>query len=198
MVSIGLALGQSARNSYDVGPNSYPNLYNNELYTASPTPTPDSVRLQVVLGPLSFGGGLDVLFTPTPTPLVAPIKLSSVQGVTSNSGGILATWEDEERLALATLVCDAFPFDRTMCSHVVWAESLSGGSGCTWRSAVYGSCWSHTMDCGLLQTNIVHAGKYEDLGYSIYVGCWIPEINIMVAQRIYKEQGPCAWTSYGC
>lgn len=147
---------------------------------------------------IQFAGGLDAIFTPAPTPMAAPTKVPSVQGTASNSNELYTASEKEERLALASLVCDAFPFDRYMCTHIVWAESLNGSSGCTWRPVVYGTCWSITRDCGLLQTNEIHRWRYEALGYTMDIDCWVPERNIEVALWIYEDQGPCAWVAYGC
>lgn len=101
----------------------------------------------------------------------------------------------EERLALRQMVCDAFWFDSYMCNQVVWAESI-GNWNPNWRCHVYGPCWSPTDDCGLMQTNIIHAWRYEALGYSIYDGCFIPAVNIQVALAVYEAQGPGAWTTY--
>ena len=144
---------------------------------------------------MAIGGGLDAIFTPTPIPdkplaTSRELSLLSVRGEDGDDGA--------EKLALALLVCDAFPLDRRMCSGVVWSESLSGGSGCTWRPVVYGPCWSGTRDCGLLQTNEIHRWRYEALGWEMDIDCWVPERNIVVAVWIYEDQGPCAWSSYGC
>jgi hypothetical protein len=119
--------------------------------------------------------------TPEPTPAEAPtIHVPSVGG---------------DREALAQMACNTFPEDLRMCTHVVWAESI-GDWNPNWECTVYGGCWSRTRDCGLMQTNIIHAGKYEALGYDINVGCWIPEVNLAVARMIYDGQGPRAWTTY--
>lgn len=144
---------------------------------------------------VQFGGRLDALLFSTPIPDIPlatsePLPLLSIRSEDGDDGA--------EKLALANLVCDAFPQDRYMCTHVVWAESLSGGSDCNWRLVVYGPCWSYTRDCGLLQINEVHRDKFAALGWVMDIDCWVPERNLVVAVRIYKEQGPCAWSGYGC
>ena len=100
-----------------------------------------------------------------------------------------------DRMALAQMVYATFPEDPYMAEHVVWAESI-GDWNKNWQCTVYGPCWSPTSDCGLMQTNIIHAGKYEALGYPISVGCFIPEVNLVVARMIYDGQGAGAWTTY--
>lgn len=105
---------------------------------------------------------------------------------------------------LAAMVYAAFPGDPRMAEHVVWAESMGDWAtgdknvnGVTdWIDYVYGGVFSVTGDCGLLQTNRIHAGKYEALGYDWPAACFDPSANLAVAQIIYDTQGPQAWSSY--
>ena len=125
---------------------------------------------------------------PTEAPYVEPVTTPVYEPPVSGP-------DIDERLALRQMVCDAFPSDLFMCNEVVWRESI-GDWNPNWRCHVYGPCWSPTSDCGLLQTNAIHRGRYEALGYEMEVGCFIPEVNIQVALGIYADQGPAAWTTY--
>lgn len=157
----------------------------------------DIIKPLWLAGGTAAGVATDVAGTPTPPGTPVPPPAAPVVTHTLPPGAPVQEGIDmAERMELAELVRAAFPGDPYMYEHVVWAESLGDWAGDRWRCYVYGPCWSPTGDCGLLQTNRVHAPKYEALGYPMDVGCWIPAVNILVAQMIYAAQGPGAWTTY--
>ena len=108
----------------------------------------------------------------------------------------LAQGEDlAERLALYAMVLATFPDAPIMANRVVWAESI-GDWNLNWRCTVYGGCWSPTSDCGLMQTNEIHAGRYAAHGWNIYVDCFDPVKNLVISREIFDAAGgPSPWTT---
>lgn len=144
----------------------------------TPEPTPEPV-LDVGEPPPEPEAVPGPTMAETPTPLEEPL------------GGTLTVAGD--RAALVALVHEFFPDDSHMGNVVVWGETLTRND---WWDYVYGGAWSRTMDCGLMQTNIIHAGKYARHGWDISMDCFDPVKNLTISREIYDTQGPGAWTSY--
>lgn len=140
-------------------------------------------------------GGVDRLFAPEPVvPLPAGVDSVDVEPAQP-------AYPATARGELAALVGNVFPDNAYMATHVVWAESIGDWNAPPhdpdrWRCYVYGPCWSPTTDCGLMQTNIVHADRYAAHGWDITTDCFVPERNLVIAREVYDDSGGTAWTTY--